>query len=246
MSLVSLAEQGNLPQFQFIDKDTLCWIRKNKPSFQPVSIGKRFLPLIKSDTLRFTPSRLWFLRKEGIDSIHGIRHTMRVIANLSYLLQENKIIDQLLMRKVFIAASLHDLRRKNDKGDQGHAKRAADWFSSNTKEILRFFKVGLGKKDVKDVTNAILLHESPYSQFRGQCTYKASREVVDLLKSADALDRYRLPKLKWWIDDNYLALIPSDKAKKFAYTLVLSSESLFLKTNESIKSILMTFDKVKS
>lgn len=33
MSLIALAEENNLPDFQFIDKDTLCWIKNNKPKF---------------------------------------------------------------------------------------------------------------------------------------------------------------------------------------------------------------------
>jgi uncharacterized Fe-S center protein len=41
-----------------------------------------------------------------------------------------------------------------------------------------------------------------------------------------------LPKLKWWIDDKYLSLLPSDKARLFAYTLVIDSERNFLEINK--------------
>lgn len=246
MSLVFLAEQGNLPQLQFMDEDTLHWIRRNKPNFKSSTVVEKFLFSIKDDLLRFVPPESWFLRKEGIDSIHGIRHIMRVIANVLYLAQENKIVGSYLTTKALVSASLHDLRRKNDKGDEGHAQRAVNWFISNEKEVFRFFNVDLDDWDVKDIVNAILLHEIPYKQFRDRIEHKGSNKtVIDLLKSADALDRYRLPKLKWWIDDKYLVLLPSNEAKRFAYNMVVKSEINFLRTGRSVESVLTTFDKLE-
>jgi hypothetical protein len=59
----------------------------------------------------------------------------------------------------------------------------------------------------------------------------ASR-AVDIVKTADALDRYRLPKLKWWINDSYLRCLPPDWIKRTAYDLVVASEYLCLETGK--------------
>jgi len=121
MSLVLLAKQDKLPDFQFMDDETLRWIKLNKPKFQAV-FRKNLLPLIINDVLQFMPCISFFSRKKAADSIHGMRHIMRVIANVSYIARENKIIGRSVAVNALIAASLHDLRRLNDKGDEGMPK----------------------------------------------------------------------------------------------------------------------------
>lgn len=64
MSLVLLAKQGKLPDFQFMDDETLRWIKLNKPKFQAV-FKKDFLPLIISDVLQFMPCISFFSRKKA-------------------------------------------------------------------------------------------------------------------------------------------------------------------------------------
>jgi hypothetical protein len=68
--------------------------------------------------------------------------------------------------------------------------------------------------------------------------YLKHKEIIDLLKTADALDRYRLPKLKWWINDDFVIVIPDESEKSFAYNLVINSEKNYLSINDSVKSVL--------
>ncbi|KUK83101.1 MAG: hypothetical protein XD98_0434 [Microgenomates bacterium 39_6] len=243
MSLIGLAKKGDLPTTQFMDWETVSWIEKNRPNFQAETIAKNFLPTIKKNLNRFAPPKAWFFKKERTDTIHGLRHTTRVIANISYLVQENKITNYCLITEALVAASLHDLRRKNDQKDQGHGQRSSCWFIQNNKIVTDYFKVKLTKENVKEIAKAIELHETPYQSMNQENYRRNNKRIVDLLKSADALDRYRLPKLEWWINDQYLNLVPSNSSKLFAYTLVLKSEKNFLKTKKSLGSVLTGLGK---
>jgi hypothetical protein len=245
MSLIALVEQNNLPDFQFIDKDTLSWIVNNKPRFTAPVYNRDFVEFTKNKVQKFSPLKAWFLKDERIDSIHGMRHILRVIANIAYLVKEKGIVDEYTITNTLIAASLHDLRRKNDKGDKGHADRAVAWLLSNKNSILGRYEVDTGDIDIDAVSAAILLHEQQHAQIIDSLEYKKNKTVVNLLKSGDALDRYRLPKLKWWIDDKYLSLLPSDKARLFAYTLVIDSERNFLEINKSEESVLSALNKMQ-
>lgn len=246
MSLITLAEQNNLPNFQFIDKDTLSWIADNKPKFTVSTYNRNFVKFVKNKTRKFPPHKAWFLRDEGIDSIHGIRHIMRVIANIAYHIKEKDIVDEPTIINALIAASLHDLRRKNDKGDEGHAERAAKWFLSNKNKILSHYDwISTDNINVKAISTAILFHEQYYKKIINDPEYIKNKTVVDLLKLGDALDRYRLPKLKWWINNDYLSLTPSEEAKLFSFMLVLESETIFLEEGgDSVKSVLKAFDNL--
>jgi len=233
-----------------MDRETLNWIKENRPNFSSKTIlNRHLLNSIKEDVIRFTPLRTWYLEKETIDSIHGLRHTMRVIANLSFIIQEAKIHDG-LKTKAFISASIHDLRRKNDKNDRGHGKRAAYWFAKNAGSVLNFFNVSLDTTDLQDIQKCVLFHEIPYGELERNNSYIAANDsckmMVDLLKTADALDRYRLPKIKWWINEKYLRHLPSETAKILAYEMVLISERLFLERKNSVDSVLQAIDKIRN
>lgn len=245
MSLISLAEQDNLPDFQFLDEDTLCWIIANRPKFVVSKYDQDFVKFSINKVQKFLPLQEWFLENKGIDSIHGMRHILRVVANTAYLVREKNIIDERVIIAVFIAASLHDLRRKNDRGDEGHANRAVKWFLLNKNSILNHYQIDITNVNIDAISAAISFHEQKYEQIIDNPDYKKNKIVVDLLKSGDALDRYRLPKLKWWINDAYLSMVPSEEVKLFAYTLVLESERIFLGEGNSIPAVLKSFDKLK-
>ena len=172
MNLVSLAEQNNLPDFQFLDRDTLYWIMSNKPQFTISTYNKDFVEFSRNKVQKFTPLQTWFLKSEGIDSIHGIRHILRVIANVAYLVKEKGIVDERIIMAVFMAASLHDLRRKDDKGDNGHADRAVEWFLLNKKTISNHYKINTTDIDIDTVSTAILFHEQRYEQIIDNPDYK--------------------------------------------------------------------------
>jgi len=239
MSLINLAGQNNLSNLQSLDEDTLIWIENNKPQFPIFKCDQKFIEFSLDCVQKFTPNQEWFSRSEGINSIHGLRHILRTVANTAYLIKEKNIIDECIIISSLIAASLHDLHRKDDRGDKGHAERTFKWFLSNQKTILKHYCLSNHDIDTNAISTSILFHELLYSQILNNPDYKKNKKIVDLLKSSDALDRYRLPKLKWWINDKYLLLIPSQKAKLFAYTLVVNSERNYLKTGKSKESVII-------
>ena len=53
MSLISLAEKNNLPSLQLMDKETLGWIKSNKPNFSSGLAINKYSRAIKTDLLRF-------------------------------------------------------------------------------------------------------------------------------------------------------------------------------------------------
>jgi len=235
MSLVDFAQEGTLPKIQLMDIETLKWIEKNRPNF--AKVNPPFTSKILEQVKKYLPPKQWFLEKDCVDSIHGIRHILRVIANASNLIFNRKT-DLVLARNLLISSSLHDLRRKDDKGDEGHAVRARDWFIENSDEICRYFGLTLLMKDIDEIANAIYFHEISYGQILSDNEYLKHKEIIDLLKTADALDRYRLPKLKWWINDDFVIVIPDESEKSFAYNLVVNSEENYLSINDSVKSVL--------
>lgn len=243
-SLVKLAEQKTLPDLQYMDNETLSWIKENSPDFNSVKLKEKHIQRVIEDVKKYTPKSEWFLVQEGIYTIHGLRHIMRVIANVSHLATQRHT-DDVTKRNVLVAAGLHDVRRRNDKGDEGHAERANEWFIANQKKVVDFYGVDLTTKDSEEIGLAIKMHEIPYDDISVQDGYSEFKQSVDLLKTADALDRYRQPKLKWWINDNYLKLIPTLEEKYFAYDLVIRSEENYLGTGDSVKSVLNSLENMK-
>jgi len=235
MSLISLAQKGLLPKIQHMDNETLKWIESNRPDFAKTK--QIFSPQILNQVKKYFPAKQWFLEKSCIGSIHGLRHILRVVANASNLIIGKKI-NFPLSRNLLVASSLHDLRRKNDKGDKGHADRARKQFLLNAIEISKYYNIIFSNKDKEEISNAIYFHEIPYSQIRTDERYLKHKMIIDLLKTADALDRYRLPKLKWWINDDFLRLIPDKFQKQFAFNLVINSEKKYLFNGNSTESVL--------
>lgn len=47
---------------------------------------------------------------------------------------------------------------------------------------------------------------------------------MNIVKAADALDRFRLPKTKWWPDSKKMPLAPTNEIFALAYNLVLLTE----------------------
>lgn len=236
MSLVDLAEQNNLPPFQYIDSATLGWIKNNRPSFQPqtkkLKLDKNLVDSILSQLNLFTPKEEWFLDKEKVNTLHGLRHILRVTIHV-FLLANHYNLDNQTLINTLIAANLHDLRRIDDKGDEKHGTRATKWFMENILEIESYYHLKLAEKDKETISLSIKLHELPYVEFTNTQIKRLKlsqnqKTTIDLLKTADALDRYRLPKLKWWLREEFLKLKPSEKHKALAYELVIKSEKFYL------------------
>lgn len=233
MSLIDLAECKKLPQFQHIDKETLAWININKPKLQNLSYRTNLFnyPFRSQQPLQ-TP---WFLEPQIIDGIHGTRHAIRV-GIYANALAKSLNLNHKTCQIVAIAALLHDVRRKNDNEDPAHGMRCAEWIEND------FLKIDcLKTKEAKllsSIMTAIRLHEVDYKLMSDDTTYQEHSIIVDILKTADALDRYRLPKLKWWIDNKFLKLKPTDEFKAFAFDLVTTSEERFLQGDKNELSVI--------
>jgi len=235
MSLVQLAKENKLPLHQNLDFETLQWIKDNEPQ----EMKDKDLALVARNVdiesiSRLTPSSTWFTSSEKVNSLHGVRHLMRV-ATYAWLL--SKEIDKTQKNSLLVAAVLHDVRRLDDKADEGHAGRAAEWYGENKEDVLSRFKIGT--VDDKIIVELIKLHElnSNVSEFR---------KLLDILKTSDALDRYIQPKQKWWPDDRYLNLKPSLEVKAFAFNLSVKSEEKYLAGSISDEAVLLSLKELQS
>jgi hypothetical protein len=242
MSLVELAERKQLPEFQFMDQETLDWIIANRPTLRNWEYRKGLFiypfPISESPL-----EQKWFLEPKGIGGIHGTRHALRVAIHALALAKELGF-PKAKQEAAMIAGLLHDVRRKDDKGDSGHGPRCAEWFLENVHRIALVNRMTEIQKS--DIAAAIGFHESQYDQIDIAPEYVGREDIVDVLKAADALDRYRLPKLNWRIDETFLKVKPSDEFKAFAFDLVIASEKRFLAGDENASSVASAFKQITS
>ncbi len=242
VSLIELIQKGKVPLHQFMDLETLNWIKKNKPSFN-ISAHLKFNLKSKIDNYlseinNYIPELDWFLVSKKKDTIHGMRHILRVIFHSLLLVSLSEKKTPSLIKNALVASSLHDLRRKNDLMDLNHGKKAARWFKNNTSLIENQYKIQLSQKDIDEIYYAILFHNLPYKEVVESTFYEQYKTLIDILKTADALDRYRLPSLRLWIKDKLIPIITPDYLKCIAYQLVISSEIKYLNGLTNVYSVL--------
>ena len=208
-NLWSLAQERLQPDIQNMDQETLDKIKENKPGYQ-ISDTNYYLTAEEVSLIQdLSPKPDWYINPEIVSSIHGIAHTVRVMV-YAVLLTRN-LTNNSDREALLIACSVHDTQRMNDKGDEGHEDRVITWLSENFAQHPLLNQVVLILKDA-----------SPLSKY---------------LRAADALDRFRLPKVKWWIDDSYLEIKPVAEMKEFSFNLVVASEQLRLNGTGDIESI---------
>lgn len=238
-SLVALAEASALPEFQYMDKPTWRWIRGNDPQYR-ISNAPELRPFGWLRTLPLQNS--WLAEQKLTDSLHGMRHFWRS-AYFAFHLSALQKLSESETRQAVIASLLHDIRRLNDKADTGHAARSAIWFRKHAAELYKVWGVTLNAGDINAIVAAIDLHETPYEYFSPTqaATYAKYKITTDIVKTADALDRYRLPKLSWWPRDARLRLVPPGWLKQLAFEVVLASEGRFLQTADNIRSLEYSF-----
>lgn len=237
MSLVSLAEQKNLPLHQYMDKETVDWIAANNVfhGLESASLPKISFELLK----QYIPPNDWFLNIDIIEGMHGMRHLLRVGVH-SLAISANTFGFVLNLKNLLVAAVLHDIRRENDKDDEKHGERAAKWFLNNTGEISEYFGVAFSNNDKDEIYSAIYSHNLPYEKLKKEKLYLRNHKIIDFLKTADALDRYRLPKLKWWFNPEMVKIVPSQEVMVLAYNLVLESERKHLNGLGNIDSVMQS------
>jgi hypothetical protein len=220
--LVKLAEQRRLPRHQNMDPSTLRWIANHRPSDLPT--GKVSHPPLTVARYALVPSA-WYAQSLVADSIHGLRHGARVAILAAHLARLADLPVRETLEAV-IAGALHDCRREHDQDDPGHGYRAARWFAERHANIMAHLLPAASDTRGHVIATAMELHEVDYPTFTGwqQERYAVAPVVCDIVKTADALDRYRLPKLKWWPNHDYLRIIPPPWLHRYAFDLMLTTE----------------------
>ena len=218
-SLRELAENRSLPAHQVMDRDTLAWIARNRPEASAAP------PTLPHPPLMLVPDVTWFAEPHIVDSIHGIRHNARVSLLAGLLAQEHGL-DRDHSAALCAAAAVHDCRRRDDRDDPGHGRRAALWFTRNQPAVTTMIGRELPPALSKQAAAAISLHDIPYATFTPQqnLAYYRAPHLIDLLKAADCLDRYRLPLTRWWPDPSHLRIVIPAWLHPVAFDLVVRSE----------------------
>lgn len=130
---------------------------------------------------QYQPKPEWFLRKQAINSIHGIGHETRVMVwqeILSRLLAiAGAKLDQEALRW---AAATHDTQRLDDDYDWSHGERSAVWVTGNL-----------------DLEPATLERVVYLNRWHVPPDHSAPQMTAELsvFKDADGLDRARLGDL---------------------------------------------------
>lgn len=229
MTKVSLYQQAankTLPAHQYMDEDTLTWIKSVKDTWGnlefDVQSGSELNSLIKYvsevyiDLVEIPEfnENIFSRGEQASRSIHGYLHAYRTSFLSALLARINGWVD---VSPFLYSGLFHDIARSNDQADHGHGKKSAERlleFKSsfpNIKEI-----------DLLDALYAIEHHESVAGE------YKVLTDTLKYLKAADALDRFRLPKLKWWPNKAIMEYLPPEYVFTIAYRLVVYSEQYLL------------------
>ena len=227
-SLVALAARKELPPHQYTDPATVQWIEANRPQFSTAQ-PPLLRPAVRRLLYRTAIPATWLAERKCANSLHGIRHAMRTAA-LAALLAEATALDEADTSTLVLAAAVHDCRRLHDKDDAGHGARAAGWLTDNAAQVWDHFHLPMVRRVLVQATTAVRLHDVPYDAFTPQddADHADHALISDLLKAADALDRYRLPKLSWWPNPAHLRVNIPAPLYAAAFDLVVNSEVAYL------------------
>ncbi|MGW8696945.1 hypothetical protein J3S85_07855 [Streptomyces lavenduligriseus] len=227
-SLIDLAARGQLPLHQYMDHATVAWISDHRPDLPPAT--RRALRPQSKELLAHggLPTR-WWADSRLYTSLHGVRHAMRTAA-LAAVLAEANDLDDADAATAILAASVHDCQRRHDQDDRGHGTRAAIWLAANADTVWGHFGLAGTPRRIVQAATAVRLHDIPYEAFTAddKSDHARAEHITDVVKAADALDRYRLPKLKWWPDARYVREPAFDRLRGLAFDLVLVSERAYL------------------
>lgn len=224
----------NYEDLQILDKETIEWIRKKQ---ETVTINAqrdvtKFVPLKKSFLFKMAPRDEWFANNSRVKSIHGKSHALRAIL-FSYIIccLEN-VRDY---EKYLVAAALHDIKRISDNLDIRHAERASKWFIENK---FLFEKYNFSELEIKEIAYAIKYHDTDYNLIPRGILSKYEK-IINVIKCADALDRFRLPKKKWWPKKYYFKIKIPLKLFSFSKEFFYDTERLIIEKSFSpIDSVL--------
>ncbi|MFH0243071.1 hypothetical protein ACGRHY_11670 [Streptomyces sp. HK10] len=227
-SLIDLAARGQLPLHQHMDHATVEWISSHRPDLPPTP-QPALRPQSKELLTRGGLPTRWWADPRLYTSLHGVRHAMRTAA-LAAVLAEANGLDDADTATAVVAAALHDCQRRHDKNDRGHGARAAVWLAANADTVWDHFGLTATPRRIVQAATAVRLHDVPYEAFTAddRADHARVERITDVVKAADALDRYRLPKLKWWPNAAYVREPAFDQLRGLAFDLVLVSERAYL------------------
>lgn len=231
------------PRHQFHDKESLAWLELNRPNCLPTTYKLRglFIDTVEKERPWEKCMGDWFTNKLIRDGIHGFRHVCRVaIHSISLALQSRSDVSEGEIGALIYSALLHDCRRKNDNADQRHGIRASQWLRRNYNLIPQHLK-----SFNETILFPVEIHNDNYNKIIDKKKYRKFKFFVDVLKTADALDRYRFPREDWWIDEKFLVHMPSNEDMAFAYDLALESEREFITIKNNTISVEQSWGKNK-
>lgn len=229
--LYELAALNRLGDSQFMDKETIEWIASSPIANDPllsIYLDDEDLLIVES----LIPRNDYFLNKEVVDSIHGVRHILRVMVNTSLIC---KLLD-VDSRNYIVAASIHDLRRLNDRKDQGHGARAWEWFEENKLKLPEHSNL---ISDIDVVKYSTIFHDTDYKDIPLPILERFKHDI-DILKAGDALDRFRQPDSRWWPNMDHITLKEAVKLFSLSKRLTVDSERLALGGVASTQSVVIT------
>lgn len=245
---MSLAARNGLPGHQYMDAATISWIASHAHEFpQKSSTAECEIGPLAQRILKAAPIPPgWHAEPKLINSLHGTRHLLRTAALASLLAEMHGLSTDDTVSLV-VAAAMHDCRRVHDNDDAGHGARASAWLGEHSTEVIEFFGLDPGADRVRRTAIAVRLHDIPYSAFTqaDAADHTATEKVTDLLKTADALDRYRLPTRKWWPRYEYLRVTPPMWLRRTAFDLVVETENACLEGAESAAGVLDALSRRK-
>lgn len=222
-SLWEKAQEKSLGRVQHMDLYTINKIKSNHiiiPADINSSTSQVNITSEDIDTLKgLLPKLDYFKNKELYFSIHGISHLTRVMI---YSLVISKILDTNPEPSVLIA-SLHDTGRLHDQNDIEHGSRASEYFLENHDVFIQ------KNTDLRNsIASAIKYHNIDYNQIPFQSLTQLDKFYIDIIKTADALDRFRLPKISWWPNVNVIPINILNSSLEIIKNFVVETELIFL------------------
>lgn len=150
---------------------------------------------------------------ESKSSLHGIKHTYRVMCHV--LILGKKMNWERETRLAFCAAFIHDMSRLHD----GYCTNHGLWAAQNKlPEFTEFFQSqGISLYEIEEIRVAVQNHSERFELEKNDKFWKTTA----LLKDADALDRIRLGENN--LDPAYLRLSYTKEMILFAKDLYFAS-----------------------
>lgn len=147
------------------------------------------------------------------NDLHGMNHTARVLINSLLIAQEMGCLEDNELELLSFAAIFHDCGRLSDDIETGHGERSSKIMLKSDIVKDRF-----DDEELELLSAVITCHDMPdekgydFIESHISIFYQdAAKIIYDILKDADALDRYRLCGYRYEFDFNYLRLEESKR-----------------------------------